>query len=472
MIDKNDRVSQQRSSSCGLSKICSPTLIIFVSCKLWTYVGIRFLYPLSQFLGDDWHLSSQEMSIVLAAGEFVPAGFFSSAGDVIGPNKLVIISFGSVVISSSLMLLPPNLISLVLIRFLYGFSMFLFMIAAQTAATSSVEDSQKDCITGLLELPFSFSALTLLPLLSLAYEDLGWRAPFAIMAIACVIHYPLLIWVICRQKPNGSQIRNTSEETELVRMDVVDQAQEQHPPKDDMEQDGHNGTEIPPRDVSHQRNNTTAGKRKGFCAGLVWGTGALAYNLSGMFLTTAVNLITTEFGFLLHSFYKLDESDAGTAALVMGFAEFCGVLLATRNFGPDTKAIEIFSGLFLLCVIIFTVVGSLGLVIALLSLFPLFLLGELGTVQRLSRADTFANAVDATAMLGSQVQFQVIGRTIGALVAAPLFFQDEKDLARGHFLSCSVALGAAIATCVFARIAAVIQRQYLESEKQPIETFE
>jgi len=101
--------------------------------------------------------------------------------------------------------------------------------------------------------------------------------------------------------------------------------------------------------------------------------------------------------------------------------------------------------------------------LATFGLFVVLLLAEFNTVQRLSRAPSFASSEDASAMLGSQIQFQVIGRTIGAVIAAPLFFQPDGNLITGHALCCGVAAIFSVLMFICLRVAVIKRRSHQES---------
>lgn len=447
--------SNTHERRCNPRAICNVTLVVLVSCKLWTYAGIRFLYPMSQFLANDWNLSSTQMSAVLAIGEFVPAGLFSSCGDIIGPRKLAVFSFLSLCLSSFGMLLPPSFSGLLVFRFCYGFGLFLFMVAAQTSATSQVPPMMRDCVTGILEMPYSMSALILVPILSAAYEAGGWRVPFIILATMIALHLPYLIYLAYCKSASAISVNDDAG----IGAEATTEIKGSHTQGDEENED--QSAEPPSMTIFEEAQQQELPKQRvGLRAGIRWQTGAFAFNISGLCLCAAINLMATEFGFLLHSFFGLSEGDAGTAALVMGLAEFSGVMLATANLATGSIVMEVAGVLLLVFTMCYSYLGTVSLPISLTGLFFVFMLGEFGTVQRLSRAPLFASVEDASAMLGMHVQFQVVGRTIGAAIAAPLFFRADENLFLGHAVCCFVSSAFAAVMVLFLRLSVVQQKRY------------
>jgi len=445
---------------CDPRAVCSVPLVMFVSGKLWTYGGLRFLYPMSEFLAKDWGLSSTQMSAVLAMGEFVPAGLFSSAGDVIGPYRLAVSSFLLTVIASFGMLLPPSFPSLLVFRFMFGFGLFLFMVGAQTAATNEAPPAMRDCVTGTLEITFSLSGLILVPILSVVYQNGGWRAPFGVLAAMITLHLPYLVYMTFFKR-KGS---------------VVDvEADENNHQKDEEEPRGIGDIDEPKEGTTKSAGNEPSGvgedspseplpeekgQREGLRVGLRWNTGALAFNLSGFCLTIAINLLVTELGLLLHSYFGLSEAETGTASLAMSLAEFSGTLVTIIYPSSGFMAMEITGVLMFGAMLLYSYIGTLTLPISLGGLVFVAILGEFGTVQRFSRAPLFASPEDASAMLGMHVQFQVLGRTIGAAIAAQLFFRADDNFMLGHAVCCWVSAACALLMVVFCRIAIVLHRRH------------
>jgi MFS family permease len=115
------------------------------------------------------------MSILLGITECaaLPAGFFGFLGDQIGNSRLALLSFSSLILASSMMLLPALFSTLLLARFGIGFALNVSFVAVQNYVTSQFSLEMRDKVTGALELSYSISALTIVPLLGLVYEAFG-----------------------------------------------------------------------------------------------------------------------------------------------------------------------------------------------------------------------------------------------------------------------------------------------------------
>jgi predicted MFS family arabinose efflux permease len=163
--------------------------------------------------------------------------------------------------------------------------------------------------------------------------------------------------------------------------------------------------------------------RIGYRSGLVFSTGALAYNVSGLFLNIAANLVPTEFGFLLSEHFLLTEAEASSASLAIPIGELVGVLCTALLVLPSDsyRSIHLADTGALVMAVPFAVWGDSSLEAALSLLFFMFVCTEYTTVMRFARAFQFANKGDEVAMLGVNVQFQFVGRAIGASIAGVLY---------------------------------------------------
>ncbi|KAH9253650.1 hypothetical protein BASA81_008268 [Batrachochytrium salamandrivorans] len=323
------------------------------------------------------------MGLVLGMTEFaaIPAGFLGFVGDRIGSKWLTAISYLFLCICSALMLLPPVFGVLLVIRFFFGFFRDLSMLAIQDYCCRFFPKERQDMVTAVLELSYGISALIGVPLLGLAYDAYDWTAPFIIMAVLLFSLLPVVLYVL--YKYTGTSY--SEEEGKL-------QEEDNKP-------------------------------RLGYLSGLQYRNGALAFNLSGLFLNIGANLLATEFGIVLAEVYKLDEAKAGAASLALSFGEVVGVLAAMSPcIGAFSfRTMRVSGVLAFVLSVPFVIWGVASFEATLGLLFVLFAFVEFCTVQRFSRASQFAGAADAIAMLGVNVQFQYAGRTIGASIAGVMF---------------------------------------------------
>jgi predicted MFS family arabinose efflux permease len=187
----------------------------------------------------------------------------------------------------------------------------------------------------------------------------------------------------------------------------------------------------------------------GYRSGFVVRNGALAYNLSGFFINLGANLIATEFGILLSEHFELSAGESGLFSLGLALGEFCGVLSTMSPWISSTSYSSLEgSNIFLLAfTLAFLLWGETKLEFTVLLLCLMFACVEFGTVLRFARAARFAHASDASAMLGSHVQFQFAGRTVGALLAASIY------QTIGHHYLCAISLASFVLVSILLRLA-------------------
>lgn len=321
------------------------------------------------------------MGLVLGMTEFaaIPAGFLGFVGDRIGSKWLTAISYLFLCICSALMLLPPVFGVLLVIRFFFGFFRDLSMLAIQDYCCRFFPKERQDMVTAVLELSYGISALIGVPLLGLAYDAHDWTAPFIIMAVLLFSLLPVVLYVLYKYTGTSSGEEKPGEQDHAPRL--------------------------------------------GYLSGLQYRNGALAFNLSGLFLNIGANLLATEFGILLTDVYKLDEAEAGAASLALALGEVVGVIAAMLPCigALSFRTMRVSGAMAFVLSVPYVIWGVASLEATLGLLFVMFAFVEFCAVQRFSRASQFAGAADAIAMLGVNVQFQYAGRTIGASIAGALF---------------------------------------------------
>jgi len=333
-------------------------------------IGVVLTFPAApngQYLATQWHLTSQEYALVLAAAEVaaVPAVFIGPVSDRLGPRRFVVASLACIGAATMVAALLPKLLwILVLSRFLFGLALAVFDVTAQNALLEITLESHRERVTGTLESSWSLSVLSVVPLLSLVLSRLGSGWALASLAAATALAGASL----------GLAYRH-----------------------------------IP---VRHPVSND--GARRGLRSGFVWSTGALAFNVSALLFSLAHNLILSEFGtvyrarargdsracaaFLIAGQYNLTIEEAGETQLVLGAAEFCGAVLVGAV-GSSDAAFFLSSLAFVMGILVYALLGSLSVPGALFGLFFVYVPGEFGIILRLARASCFAEQADANSML-------------------------------------------------------------------------
>lgn len=153
--------------------------------KLLLNTGLRMLYPFAPFLQDDWNITSNQMSTVLAIGELggLVAGFFTPLADVtpLGRKDLALVAFVIGLLTMYSLLAPPFIPIVATLRFIYIVALNIYFVVLQSIIIALVPSSKKGRATGMLETSWSLSLLVIIPILSYAYTEVNWRAPFGIL---------------------------------------------------------------------------------------------------------------------------------------------------------------------------------------------------------------------------------------------------------------------------------------------------
>ncbi|GBG31587.1 Hypothetical Protein FCC1311_078122 [Hondaea fermentalgiana] len=411
-----------------MRKMLSRFVLVTLLEKLLVYTSVRVVYPLVNYLGDDWGLTREEMGYVLAAGEVaaIPAGLIAAMGDRVG-NRVVAISAWYVFLAGSLMILAPSSLALIVCaRVLVSLFGTLFLTVSQSSLVEQTDDSAIGFVTGITEMGWGFSILVLVPILTVVYEHTGWRPMFGILSALIA---PLCIEVY-RKYPKDARFAHT------VRTEHNAPAAAASPLHGDDDQTKGTSRGSIFRGLSSLRKSTYW-----TC---LFMTGPLLFNLSSLIFNTGHNVMFLAFADWAYEYYDVEAEKMGAASFAIGATEMIGDLLVI--FIGDRVGLmrltKIASVLFAFFVGMFILAAdhSLAAGIALAAL--LFLPGETFIVAQIALAEKFVPQHLRTTMLGINFQCHFLGRAIGAFIAESLW-------KNGEILSTSLlGIGAAVVSLI------------------------
>jgi len=403
-----------------------PSRLVFVSLitRLLLYGNIRVLYPLKNFIAEDWGLTSAEMNNILAAGELssIGAGIVGSLGDVYGNRIIALGSWAMTVIFTCIVLCPPSLELDMIARIISSLFATVFIVVSQSAVVAETDPRQMGFVTGISESGWGFSILALVPILTVIYEHAGWRAMWSTL---CALMVPLCfeLWFKFPEDDRISKQKICHNKTEIQ---VIEQGENIAPSRESSEcniviQDS---TKV---GISNSKMELALMKLKTSSYRAVFMPGPLMFNLSSMILNIGHNLMFLAFTNWASIYHYVDAESMGVASFGIGAAELAGImcvvcfssrlgLLNTIYIAGTSFAVAI--GMFILAA---DHSFSAGVAVAAI----LFLPGESMIVSQIALAEIYVPQHQRTTMLAMNFQFHFLGRAIGAFVAEPIWSKGE-----------------------------------------------
>jgi predicted MFS family arabinose efflux permease len=371
---------------------CPPRFVLFtVLVKILMYGSSRLIYPFVVFLAADWGLSTTQMGVVLAAGEWgaVPAGFIASLGDQLGNRKVGLVFFAVFLASSLAMLLPPTLTGLVVTRVCLHLSAVVYVIVNQSTLVASVGQDGAGWITGLTETSWALSILTMIPLLSLAYTAWGWRALFGLPCLVIALLFPEVWWDYPADVPPAASAASGA-------------ASAKH--------------------AGLLARSWHALSRSRYVRALCL-AGPLIFNLSSMVFNVGQNILFLGFASWAAEVHGLDPEQMGGLSFGVGACELAGslaVLFWSDRVGVY-RAVYWGAAASALSIALFAGVAAVsfhaGLALGCLT----FVASEVVIVCQIAVVERFVSSDLRTSLLGINFQCHFLGRGIGALLAEPVW---------------------------------------------------
>lgn len=147
----------------------------------------------------DWNFSSREIATILSISELggAVAGFIVPVADVTSLGKKLTAALSIAVMGATMLgaVGPPDIATLTVLRFVYLIALNVLYAIIQAISHQLVSDEKRGRITGALELSWSLSLFIAVPLLSLSYEALDWRAPFVILGSSLFVMC-FIFWIV------------------------------------------------------------------------------------------------------------------------------------------------------------------------------------------------------------------------------------------------------------------------------------
>jgi predicted MFS family arabinose efflux permease len=371
---------------------CPPRFVLFtVLVKILMYGSSRLIYPFVSFLAADWGLSTAQMGVVLAAGEWgaVPAGFIASLGDQLGNRKVGLVFYAVFLASSLAMLLPPTLVGLAATRVFLHLSAVVYVIVNQSTLVASVGQDGAGWITGLTETSWALSILTMIPLLSLAYTAWGWRALFGLPCLVIALLFTEVWWDYPADAPAVPSAPSAAASAKEA--GVLAQSW---------------------RSLSRSRY------MRALCL-----AGPLIFNLSSMVFNVGQNILFLGFAIWAAEVHGLDPEQMGGLSFGVGVCELAGslaVLVWSDRIGLY-RAVYWGAAVSAFSIALFAGVASVsfhgGLALGCLT----FIASEVVIVCQIAVVERFVSSDLRTSLLGINFQCHFLGRGIGALLAEPVW---------------------------------------------------
>lgn len=375
--------------------------------KVLLYGNIRMLYTWAPILATDWGLSREQMSAVLTAGELaaIVAGFVTPAADKLGNRVMGIAAWVFAVACAALILLPPTFASILCIRVSASFAATVYLVCAQSSIINGLQgEDNRGLVTGLSETSWSISILCLIPLLSLFFDQFGWRATFG-----------LFLALLC---PFLAEIVFYFPEDKRIRRRVSD---------DDLDIDKRSS----PWWKSLYRTKYMVVLRN---------PTALIFNLSSMFFNIAHNATFVCFTFWAVDEHDVDVEQMALVSFVIGAAELIGaalVMFAGDRFGMF-NCIYVALGLYTSFTVLFFYLSKMSLYAGLAGISLLYVPGEFVIVAQIAMVEQFVGADYRSTLLGINFQMHFVGRAIGAAIAPAMYAAGGLQLLTIVGCSCAV----------------------------------
>ena len=279
----------------------------------------------------------------------------------LGQKNTALISLFLMVITTLAVVAPPNPIAITVLRFTYLVTLNLVYVMMQSITVGLVPVDKigrvrcrgvhslvaRYCnrrvdwlfvqVTGVLESSWSLSLFVAIPILSVAYSNLGWRAPFIIQGSLLAVLSLAFHWVVPKDTRPVNRIA-----------------------------------------TSKRWQSLCLGMGKAYLASLN-NVASVLLVLAAFFLTLAHHSIFTAYAYYAEEVYELSTEELGTTQTVIGAAELCGVLLValiSDRVGMG-RSVVISSAVFAIsiaCLVGTSSTGSLALVLA--NLFFIYMPGN------------------------------------------------------------------------------------------------
>ena len=468
--------------------------------KLMGNTALRSPYPLSTFLQADWNFSDDEMSLTLAIAEFaaLPAGFLGPLGDKVGNKRLAL---GSLFFSGASMLLTllahvlndgsSKFVLVAIARFLFNFSYTVCQVSMQAVCMEHADPpGKRGRVTGLLEVSWAASGLLGIPLAGALYGKAvlatpdaaaataangtavalangtaaasavgtvgaaqsivinvggwaSWMTPFTFFGVGMCLWAFLLLFAFKamlsgdRQNPAAAGASSSSSSS--------------------------SSSATSKSTTAAATTTATTKKKQGSTTFRNWSRvffsrQVLALNLSGCLFSAAHNLVFTGYGYWVAEVWNLDAAEAGMTSFAVGASELVGVSLlllpCVERFGLAKTSIA--SHIAVLAALAgLAALNAASLAAGLVFLFLLYGPFETLIVANIAFAVEFAREGAKATVIGAFFQWMFVGRTLGAVVARPVWDLGAISYGIGGMAAACIAGGIMVAGSLLAYLLAI-----------------
>jgi DHA1 family inner membrane transport protein len=345
-------------------------------CRLVINTARRFAYPFAPVLsrGLDVPLTAVTSLIAVNQATSVVGIFFGPLADHLGYRLMMLAGLGTLSLGMFAGGLLPFFGVVLAALLLAGLGKTIFDPALQAYVGERVPFKRRGLVVGILEFSWAGSTLVGIPLLALLIERSGWRSPFFVLGGFGLLGIMALLFVI---------------------------------PADG-------------RRKSHQSNAVTFWQA---WAGLSHERASLGMLGYAFFYSAANDNLFVVFGAWLEQSFGLSVVGIGMGASLIGVAELFGEGL-TASFADRLglrRSVVLGLVFSILSYGLFPFIGH-NLLLALASLFVLFLIFEFTIVSSLSLSTELLPGSRAT-MMASFYAAAGIGRMLGALVGGAVWLK-------------------------------------------------
>lgn len=405
-----------------------PSRLVYLALltRVLLYGNIRVLYPLKNFLAQDWGVAEKDMNYILAAGELssVGAGLVGSLGDRYGNRALAIAAWSMVFIFSCLVLCPPSLPLLFIARIISSLFATVFMVATQSAVVEQTDPNELGFATGVAETGWAFATLALVPILSVIYEYTEWRTMWGIL---CGLMLPIFV-ELWYKFPDDLRINRRDGNGEVSENKFVEHNESRdYNNASSLPCERQSGTTIRRSGLFQMNKLSWAYFRTTSIYACVFSIGPLMFNLSSLVLNIGHNLMFLAFTDWALKYYNVNAENMGAATFAIGAAELAGdmwvIFISDRIGLPAT--IKISSLFFALAIGMFILAARHSYAAGVALAAIIYLPGEAAFVAQIALAESFVPDHQRTTMLAMNYQCHFLGRAVGAFIADSIWSHGE-----------------------------------------------
>jgi predicted MFS family arabinose efflux permease len=356
-----------------LKKTINFQVVVFVIVRIVYNTLFRMIYPFLSYFAKGLGVDLRTISYAITARSLMGliGPFFASVADSRGRKAGMLL--GALVYTGaiSLVVLWPTYTAFFIALSLAFIGYLIFVPSMQAYLGDRVVYENRARVLGITEFAWSLSAIIGVPLVGFIIARFGWLAPFPLLALLGAVSFIILAWML---------------------------------PKDSHPVEGQTGFWKNLRKVYSYPP-------------------AVAALVMVALYTAANETVTLVYGVWIEKAFVLGIASLAATALAIGISEFGGEVLVTIFTDKMGKRRALAVGIIGNCV------AALALPIfgrwqigAMLSLFLFYLTYEFTIVSGIPLMTEILPSARAT-MLAAHMALIALGRSIGDLVAPPLFTQ-------------------------------------------------